>query len=299
MSAAMNIDVLVTGASGFMGARVAESLSSKWSTGGTWFSNQAVSIADCVLFQLDVRDHNHVLNLIVKQLKPRVVIHIAGTKDIQFCETNPMEAWRLHAEGTSNLVEACKKTNSRLVYISTDCVFNGHKEKYVESDATDPFNVYGATKSAGEQIVLSSDFNHLVIRTSLLFGWSLQGQASNYVLQVLESLRDRKIIGAATNLYNTPVLIDRAAEIIAHLAMDSSIGGIIHLAGRDRISRYDFARLIARIFGLDESLVVPIFDHSGLRPSNSCLDCEKLERLIGQHLPGIEESLEHMAKRRI
>jgi dTDP-4-dehydrorhamnose reductase len=293
-----DIDVLVTGASGFIGARVAAYLSLMWITGGTWFTNQAISVADCDMFQLDVRKYDHVLNLIAKRLKPRVIVHIAGTKDIKFCQAHQAEAWRLHVEGTKNVVNACKEIDARIVYISTDCVFNGHKAKYTESDATEPFNTYGATKYAGERIVLNSGLKSLIIRASLLFGWSLRGQASNYVLQVLESLRDRKNVEAATNLYNTPALIDHAAEIIARLAMDYSSEGTVHLAGKDRISRYEFARLIARVFGFEESRVIPVFDRTGLRQPNSCLDCQKLERLMGERMPGVEESLDHMVTMR-
>jgi dTDP-4-dehydrorhamnose reductase len=128
----------------------------------------------------------------------------------------------------------------------------------------------------------------------LLFGWALPGQASNYVLQVLEALRDQKKVEAPTNLYNTPALIDDAAEIIARLAMDDSLEGTIHLAGRDKINRYEFARLAARVFGFDESRVMPVIDRSGLRPPYSCLDCRKLEGLRAKSLPGLKESLEHM-----
>lgn len=294
MELPVNTDVLVTGASGFIGARVAAYLSSVWNTKGTWFTNKAITVADCGMFQLDVREYDHVLNLITEQLKPRVVIHIAGTKDIKFCQTHPAEAWRLHVEGTKNVVNACKKIDARMVYISSDCVFDGRKERFTESDATNPFNTYGVTKCAGEHLVRSSGLNSLIIRVSLLFGWSLQGQASNYVLQVLESLRDRKNFEAAIDLYNTPALIDHAAEIIARLAMDFSLEGIIHLAGKDRISRYEFARIIAHTFGFEESRVIPVSDYTGLRQSNSCLDCQKLERLIGKPMPGIEASLDDM-----
>ena len=293
MSYPGNVDVIVMGASGFIGSRVAACLSQVWITVGTWHTNQAISVEGCVWQQLDIRKRHAVLNLIAERLKPKVVIHIAGTKDIEFCQANPEEAWRLHVEGTNNVVDACKKIDARVVYISTDCVFNGRKERYVESDATGPFNTYGATKLAGERIVLDSDLKSLIIRTSLLFGWSLPGQASNYVIQVLKSLKERGSVEAATNLYNTPALVDFAAEIIAKLAMDSSVG-IIHLAGKDRVSRYEFAQLVARVSGLEESRVIPVFDRTGLRQPNSCLGCLKLENLIETHIWGIEESLHNM-----
>ncbi len=293
-----DIAVLVTGASGFIGTRVVTCLSQMWTTVGTWFTNKAISGAGCESFQLDVRELDQVLDLIAKRLKPGVIVHIAGTKDIEFCQTYPSEAWQLHVEGTKNIVNACQKIGARIVYISTDCVFNGEKERYAESDPTQPFNTYGATKSAGEQIVINSGLQSLIIRVSLLFGWSLPGQASNYALKVLESLTEGKNVEAPTNLYNTPVLIDDAAEIIARLAMDYSLDGTIHLAGKDRINRYEFARLTARVFGFDKRRVLPVLDYTGLRQPNSCLDCQKLEGLMGKQMPGIEESLEHMFSRR-
>ncbi len=294
MSYPRNVDVVVTGGSGFIGSRVAACLSESWMTVVTWHTNQAISVGGCHKLQLDVRRRSAVLNLICERLKPKVVVHIAGTQDIEFCQANPEHARLLHVEGTRNVVHACEKINARVVYISTDCVFNGRKERFEEADATEPFNTYGALKLAGERIVLDSRLDALIIRTSLLFGWPLPGQASNHVVRVLESLSEKGTVEAATNLYNTPALIDYAAEVIARLTVDSSVG-IIHLAGKDRIRRCGFARLVARVFGLEESGVVPTLDHTGLRQPNSCLDCQKLEKLTGMHLWGIEESLQKMA----
>jgi dTDP-4-dehydrorhamnose reductase len=289
-----NVDVLVTGASGFIGARVTSALSQDWSVAGTWFTNNTISCRNCDMFQLDVRARAQVLDLITKKLTPRIVVHIAGTKDIKFCQAHQAETWQLHVEGTKNIVNACQDIGARIVYISTDCVFNGQKKWYIESDPTEPFNTYGMTKSAGEQLVIQSGLKSLIIRVSLLFGWSLPGQASNYVLQVLEALRDQKNVEAPVNLYNTPALIDDAAEIIARLAVDYSLEGTIHLAGKDRINRYKLAQQIAHVFRLDQARIVPVVDRSGFRQPNSCLDCQKLERVIGKQMPGIGESLEHM-----
>ena len=163
--------VFVTGASGFIGSRLCHCALKNCYVEGTFLTNMHVRENGCSYYKLDVRNHNDV-QLLIKSIKPDVVVHIAGTKDIQFCEKNPDIAMHVHRDATRNIAIVCKNINSRLIYISTDCVFGGEKEKYIEDDSTGPINVYGRVKLGGEKAILSTINNAVIIRASLLFGWN-------------------------------------------------------------------------------------------------------------------------------
>jgi len=287
------LKVLVVGGSGFIGSHVMAMVAAQHSAVGTFFSNPNIQVADCRFEHMDVRDATSVAR-VLGRVSPDAVIQVCGTKNIEYCQANPQEAWRIHAEGTRHVVQACRQYEiRRLVYVSTDCVFDGQKRFYSEDDPTHPFNVYGRVKREGEQIVLDSGLDAIVIRASLLFGWRKPGQANNFVLLVRDALMAGHVIPAAINLFNTPLEIASASEAITHLAM-SQHHGIFHVAGRDRVSRYDFAVAIAQTFGLDVSLLQPVEDTSGLRQPNSCLSVAKTEAILNVRFEGVKEGLVRM-----
>jgi len=288
--------ILVIGGSGFIGSHIlAVLVAAQRSAVGTFFSNLHIQVVGCGFEQLDVRDVASTVG-VVTRVDPSVVIQVCGTKSVEYCAANPQDAWRIHVEGTRHVVEGCRQQGARLVYVSTDCVFDGQKSFYSEEDAIRPFNMYGRVKWEGERLVLDSGADAIVIRASLLFGWRQPGQPGNFVLSVLDSLTAGRRMSAATNLFNTPLEITQAAEAIVRLAL-SQHQGIFHVAGRDRISRYGFAVAVAETFGLDASLLQPVEDASGLRQPNSCLSVAKAEAALNIRFEGVKEGLVRMIQR--
>lgn len=285
--------VLVIGGSGFIGSHILAVAAAHRNVVGTFLSNQRQATGGKWEL-LDVRDAASVKKVITS-VAPDIVIQVCGTKSIEYCDAEPEEAHRVHAEGTRHVVDACQQLGARLVYISTDCVFDGQKSSYSEQDPVCPFNVYGRVKQIGEQIVLNSGLEAMVIRASLLFGWRQAGQATNFVLLVLTALAASRPMPAAINLFNTPLEIAPAAGAMTQLALGQA-RGIFHIGGHDRISRYDFAVATAEIFGLDAHLVQAVEDTSGLRQSNSCLAMTKTETLLHTRLEGVKSGLARMAQ---
>jgi dTDP-4-dehydrorhamnose reductase len=214
------------------------------------------------------------------------------------CETNRELAWSINAEGTGNVAEACRKIGAKLIYVSTDYVFDGNKGMYKEEDEPKPVNYYGLSKLRGEELVKKTCDAFVVARTSVLYGW--HPSKRNYATWIMDSLKNRKRINVVTDHYNSPTYADDLAETISRV-IERDVNGILHVSGKDRVSRYDFAMEIAEVFGLDASLVTPVKMADlkawvARRPRDSSLDVGKAENELGIRFPKVTESLIRMKR---
>jgi dTDP-4-dehydrorhamnose reductase len=233
------------------------------------------------------------ISSIITQIAPDVIVLVAGTRDISYCQDNPGDAYTIHAEATRILAQTVARLRGRLVYISTDCVFNGTNTRFTERDQPAPYNIYGHAKLLGEYAVLAASRSNAVVRTSLVFGWPLARQTSNTVADVVMSLLQRHVLCLPTNLFNTPIFLSTAAHAIASVAT-SSLTGIFHLAGRERISRYKLGVEAAKAFSLDHALISPTECTLGIRPRNSCLDSSRLMTALSMTPPTVRAALTQM-----
>ena len=212
------------------------------------------------------------------------------------CETEKEFAWNVNAVGTRNVAEACAKIGAKLVYISTDYVFDGEKGLYSEEDETKPVNYYGLTKLRGEDYVRELCTDYVIARTSVIYGW--HPRRLNFVTWVIDSVVKQKTISVVLDHYNSPTLADSLAEMVLH-ALDKGVGGVYHLTGGERISRYEFAIRVARTFHLDETLIMPV-KMSDLntwiakRPRDSSLRIDKAEKEIDVSPMSLNVALERM-----
>lgn len=244
-----------------------------------------------------IKERSAIINLI-KSFKPDVVIHTVAYASVDFCESHPQMADLLHVDITNDIAQACKDTKSKLVYFSTDTVFDGHSSsKYLENDSTNPISHYGKTKLKAENIILKKSDRNIVLRTTVIYGWHKKSRFTNWVL---DSLKNKRIVTAFTDQYNTPTLVDDLVKSILKI-IDMKIAGLYHAAGRTCLSRYDFAIRLADKFGLDKNLVVPTLSSEkkqvAPRPINGCLDSSKLEKLIKYDFCDIDSGISFIAKK--
>ena len=284
--------ILVIGGSGIIGSNVVKLLASEHACIGTYLTNDGMAIENCRFEKIDVRDGEKIAKLI-RSFVPSIVILAYGTKDIGHCEAHPDEAYRIHLEGTKNVIKPCSQIGARVAYISTDCVFNGEKAIYTEEDKTNPFNVYGAAKAEGEKAVCEALDNFIIIRTSLVYGWIKPGQTANFALSVLRSLKLGEKIGVPCNFFNTPIEAHTAGAAISKLVLSQFVG-IINVAGQERLSRRDFALKIADVFAQDPNLIHAVYMQEGLRQPNSCLDASMAEKILHMKFERINEGLDRM-----
>ena len=282
--------ILVTGASGLLGTKIVNFTNTS-EIYGTYYQNP-VYFDYGKTFRLDVSKRN-ATNLI-RKTAPDVVVHTAAYTNVDRCELDRKNAYQINVEGTSNVALGAR--NSKLVYISTDYIFDGEAGMYHENDEPNPVSYYGQTKLEGEQIVQEICDNYIIARTSVLYGWHTR---LNFVSWVIHELQKRNKINIVTDQVNSPTLADDLAEQIMILIKRDE-QGIFHTAGGERISRYEFAREIARIFELDETLITPVTSEQlkwiAKRPKDSSLDVEKISKI--KKPMNIAQSLEWMKRQK-
>lgn len=191
-------------------------------------------------------------------LFPEVVIHTAAMTDVDGCERNPDEAYRVNALGTKHVAQACAELNAAMVYVSTDYVFDGMKgTPHLEDDRPNPLSVYGRTKLAGENFVRAIAPRHYIVRTSWLYA---RGRA-NFVSKILRLANERPRLSVVTTEVGSPTYApDLAAAVVQLLRRDCY--GTYHLVNAGAVSRFDFARAILDEVGKAEYPLDPITEYA-------------------------------------
>jgi len=285
--------VMVTGANGLLGFKVVEKLQQ---SGYKIIPTHRSKPLQTNSIKLDITEKKEVNELIMKT-KPDVVVHAAAETNVDLCEKEPMYAYRVNVEGTRNVSMASQNVEAKIIYISTDYVFNGNKGNYKEADETNPINAYGLTKLQGEQESAKHCKNHLILRTSVNFG--LHPYKQSFVTWVITSLEQGKKIKVVKDHFNTPTLTDKLAEVIKE-AIEKDLKGLYHASGVERISRYEFALEIANKFNLPKHLIecVEMKELMNLgiwvanRPRDSSLNTKKIQHEIKTKLVDIDAALE-------
>jgi dTDP-4-dehydrorhamnose reductase len=228
---------------------------------------------------LDVTDADAVREL----LSGSTVINCASYTDVDGAESEPERAHAVNAVGARNVAEAAE----RVLYVSTDYVFDGTKrEPYVESDPVEPLSVYGASKAAGEGATAEANANHLIVRSSWLFGHG----GKNFVETMLALGRERDELRVVDDQVGCPTFTGHLAEaLLALVAGDER--GILHVAGGSSCSWFEFAREILSRAGVDSSVspcTTEEFPRPARRPANSVLISER----GAPRLPAWQDGLE-------
>ncbi len=183
-----------------------------------------------------------------------LLLHLAAMSRYGRCQERPEDASRVNVESTGAFAHCIRSLGGRMVFTSTDLVFDGEHAPYGEKAIPKPLSVYGETKAEGEEFVLE-DSKGLVVRIPLLYGPSFDGQhgASDHVL---EELRGGRKVHLFSDEIRTPLLVKEAAEALVALALDPGVVGVRHLPGPESLSRFELGHRVAKEAGLDGSLIV-------------------------------------------
>ncbi len=259
--------ILVTGGSGFLGYHVAQRFSADGHSVLATFrtrSDLLERLRDVQRVVLDLADSGSVVAA-YEAAGPDVVVHCAAMPDLGPCQESPELAQRCNVQATAELADLTARGGGRFLFISTDQVFDGEGSLYTEADEPRPLHVYGQTKLDAERVVLTSGTGASVIRTALIYGNSPSGRRSASE-QVVNTLRRGEAMRLFTDEYRTPVYVeDAAAAIVTRAVMETGSGGasesathpprLLHVAGPQRLSRYEFGVAVAEAAGLDATAI--------------------------------------------
>ena len=283
--------LLVSGGSGLTGGHIMALARDKWQVFGTIYNN-TFQMNDVEAVLMDLGDEASIQHAI-EYVQPDVVIHTAAIRNIDFCESHPQKAFHINTSGTEIIAEAAARDSFRLIFVSSDMVFDGKKGMYTESDNTNPVNRYGHSKLTAEKFVQTLCDDYVIARSSLIYGIPVTGSSS-----CSQELLGQWAEGRAANLfkdqYRTPVLVNDLAHALTELA-GSAFTGIIHLGGAERTDRYSFGRKLAEIKGFSENLCQPVFmsdfTFSAERPADVSLDTALASEVLKTGLRGYKEGL--------
>lgn len=231
---------------------------------------------------LEVTDPDAV-SRVLEEVSADAVVNTAAFHRVDACEEDPPRAFQVNALGALNVARACQDVGARCVYISTDYVFDGAKrEPYTEDDTPGPVNVYGASKLAGEHLVLQTCPDALVVRVASLFGGrGARGKGTNFVLTVLDRARRGEPLRVVDDIRMSPTYTVDAAGVIVDLVRRSA-SGVLHVVNEGSCTWYEFARRIVELAGLDvrvEAVTHDAYPTQARRPANSALATGRLARL--------------------
>jgi dTDP-4-dehydrorhamnose reductase len=282
--------LLITGASGLLGANLVLETESRFDVTAVVYT-QSVDFKHARVIRADLTDANSVLN-ILKDCHPQWTIHCAADTAIDNLESDPDRAHLVNVQMASNVARNTASVRSRLLFVSTDSVFDGRQGPYTELDDPNPLNTYARSKLAGERAVADEHPGAVIVRTNL-FGWSPAQKKSLAEWFFLKLMEGDHCMGFA-DIYFSPVYAPELASIFVQM-LDQNLEGLYHIPGDECISKYEFGRRLASVFGLDTSLIhsTPSTNFHGTaeRPKKTCLNGSKIERTLGITLPNLEEGL--------
>lgn len=295
----LKVRLLVIGGGGLLGKKVINQAKDRFEVYATYLSRKP-PLEEKNILQLDKRSRDGVQSS-VRKLKPEVIIDTGALHDVDYCETNRAEALAVNAEGTRNVAYVAEEQGSRLVYVSTDYVFDGVKGDYLEEDEPNPVNYYGVTKLEAEKVVAQTCQSYAIARPSVIYGTitdadkeSSSGKSINFAVWLIQKLTRKEPVRIVTDQYQSPTLVDASAQAVLKLAQSDS-NGIYHTSGATRLSRYEFAHKLAEALKLDRDLIGPTTTSELLqkaqRPRDSSLRVDKIRRELGLRLPTIDDAL--------
>ena len=225
---------------------------------------------------------------------PEVVIHAGAHTDVDGAERNPALAMAVNADGTERVARAAAQVGARLIYISTDYVFDGEGTRpYVETDRTNPVSAYGVSKCAGEQRAMACCENVLVIRTAWLYG--LQGK--NFVKTMLQLAAERPCLKVVADQRGCPTFAEDLAGMIGRL-VTHPVRGVLHVTNEGHCTWHEFATEIVRLSGHRvpvEPITTADMPRPAKRPTYSVLSAERLHHL-GFTMPSWQDGLQRFMK---
>jgi dTDP-4-dehydrorhamnose reductase len=245
--------LMITGARGFVAGSVLCQCPPQWEVHAV--SREAVESGPGVHWHQLPNPSREAVHALCAVVRPDVILHAAAISNIDVCEADHALAAFVNTAFPTALAEWAGENRARLIFLSTDNVFDGKRGGYSETDPPNPVNFYGRTKAAAEQEVLARCANSVVARVALVVGLPVLGRGNSFLARMLPTLRAGERLGVPADEIRTPIDVATLGAALVELA-GHPFCGILHLAGNERLDRLAMVRRIAAHLGLDADLVV-------------------------------------------
>jgi dTDP-4-dehydrorhamnose reductase len=299
----MKKTVLIFGISSFVGSNLAQALKDDYRVVGTYFKTP-VEIPGITCFPCDVLKKDYVTNLI-GLIKPDFTIYAIGMSSLTECKINPKQADALNSAGAVNVCTASERHSSKFVYISSSYVLGGEDQLYKEGDTPFPNTVYGTNLSSTEFYVQRSSLNYLILRCAPLYGRGYGPKHPNWFETIQASFVQNRTVMADDTVITGFLDVMIFGKILKAIFASNVTNRLFQISSKDCITRYEFARLIAKVFKKDENLIqrtsTPFPAESGNSKIGSKastgmaffrMDTFNVENYLELKMPSVEESLQ-------
>ena len=243
---------------------------------------------------LDLQDSERLKDTFYR-VQPDVLVHAAAISDIDYCEAHRDIAENVNTDVTALFVTLCREMSCRLIYFSSDSVFDGSKGNYTEEDQAEPINVYARTKVKSENIIKQHAQNWVIIRPSLIMGLPVWEAGNSFFWRMVKSLQKGKEVAFPKGEIRSPIDVITLSKAILEIA-NHAYSGILHLSGNNAVSRFDMARRIADRLGYPKNLVVdrePVIDSGRApRPVNVSLCNKKAQMILKTPMLSLDEGID-------
>ncbi len=288
--------IVVFGSNGLLGQSLVNRFHKKYRVIAASLKVKNLNVVEGVPYhKVDMINRAEVKNFLSSE-SPDIIINAAAYTNVDGSEKKRELCWNTNVRAVENIIDFAASFNPILVQISTDYVFDGRDGGYKELDSVNPVGNYARSKMAAENIVVSSDLEHIIARTQVLYGTGKKVNL-NFATWVISRLSHKKNINVVTDQVGNPTYVEDLSESIFRL-MEKEEYGLFHISGSKIINRYDFARKIAEVFDLDESLINRIstddLKQAAPRPMNSSFVIDKLVNKIDWEPGNVESGLERL-----
>jgi len=290
--------VVIFGSNGLLGQNLVSRFNSGYEVIGSSLEASSFSLEDIPYHKVDMINRSEVTDLLLST-KPDIVINAAAYTDVDGSEKEKELCWNTNVRAVENIIDATDSFKPLLVQISSDYLFDGVMGDYKETDDTNPNGNYARSKMAAENIVTSSNMEYIIARTQVLYGTG-NNVKLNFATWVISRLKHKQKIQVVSDQVGNPTSIDDLSEGIFRL-IENKEYGLFHVSGSEKISRYNFAKKIAEVFLLDDSLIEKTttaeLKQAAPRPMNSTFIIDKLVNRLDWEPGDIESGVKRLKEK--
>jgi dTDP-4-dehydrorhamnose reductase len=290
--------ILITGISGFLGWNLVQRLKDQYHVYGTSLDNP-VSIPGVEAFTFDLSDWSKIERL-CQAVDPAVIVHTAAYSNPDYCELHHKEALTLNTFASRELAKAANRLGSKLIYTSSDFVFDGRRGEYSEADDPAPINYYGKTKFLAELEIMNHCSHYVTLRIGTLYGRG-NGIRPNFFETMEKQLLAGKKPTCIVDQYRTFLFVEDAVQVISQLIAEKTLKGLFHLGGPEKASRAQFAETLCATLRVSVSSIEKVrladFPSAAARPPDCSLNSNKIKKTLDLNLSSISQALEQLCAR--